>query len=55
LFAVPYAKILMGTTVATFFFVPPFLISSFSGAALGLLLVARLQHTQVGKKLGTLE
>jgi hypothetical protein len=55
LFAVPYAKILMGTTVATFFFVPPFLISSFSGAALGLLLVARLKHTQVGKKLGTLE
>jgi energy coupling factor transporter S component ThiW len=55
LFAVPYAKILMGTTVTTFFFVPPFLISSFSGAALGLLLVARLQHTQVGKKLGTLE
>ncbi|WP_210471728.1 energy coupling factor transporter S component ThiW [Sporosarcina sp. 6E9] len=55
LFAVPYAKILMGTTVTPFFFVPPFLISSFSGAALGLLLAARLQHTHVGKQLGTLE
>ena len=53
-FAIPYAKILMGTTITTFFLVPPFLISSFSGAALGILLAARLQHTQVGKKLGTL-
>ena len=55
LFAVPYAKILMGTTVGTFFLVPPFLVSSFSGAALGLLLAARFQHTQVAKKLGTLQ
>lgn len=54
IFAVPYAKILMGTTVTAVFFMPPFLVSSISGAALGLILAARLRHTQVGKKLETL-
>lgn len=54
LFAVPYAKILMGTTVTALFFMPPFLVSSVSGAALGLVLAARLQHAQVGKKLEAL-
>lgn len=54
IFAVPYAKILMGTTVTAVFFMPPFLVSSISGAALGLILAARLQHTQVGKKLEAL-
>lgn len=52
--AVPYAKILMGTTVTAVFFMPPFLVSSISGAALGLVLAARLQHTYVGKKLEAL-
>lgn len=54
LFAVPYAKILMGTTVTALFFMPPFLVSSVSGAALGLVLATRLQHAQIGKKLETL-
>lgn len=54
LFAVPYAKILMGTTATAFFFMPPFLVSSASGAALGFVLVTRLQATQVGEKLKTL-
>ncbi|MFJ7935240.1 energy coupling factor transporter S component ThiW [Sporosarcina sp. NPDC096371] len=55
LIAVPYAKILMGTTMTAFFFVPPFLVSSVSGAVLGLILVVRLQHTRVGSSLkGTL-
>ena len=54
LFAVPYAKILMGTTVTALFFMPPFLVSSISGAALGLVLATRLQHAQIGKKLETL-
>ena len=54
LFAVPYAKILMGTTVTALFFMPPFLVSSVSGAALGLVLAARLQHARVGKKLEAL-
>ncbi|KMY53413.1 thiamine biosynthesis protein ThiW [Bacillus sp. FJAT-27231] len=42
LFAVPYAKILMGTTAGAFFFLPAFLISSLSGSLIGLLLVRRL-------------
>lgn len=53
IFAVPYAKILMGTTVTAVFFMPPFLVSSISGAALGLILAVRLQQTQVGKNLET--
>lgn len=52
LFAVPYAKILMGTTFTAFFFVPPFLISSVSGAILGLALAIRLQRTEVGRNIG---
>ena len=50
LIAVPYAKILMGTTMTAFFFVPPFLVSSVSGAVLGLMLVVRLQHAPVGSR-----
>ncbi|KIL49433.1 energy coupling factor transporter S component ThiW [Jeotgalibacillus soli] len=41
-FAVPYASILMGTSVGAFFFLPPFFVSSVTGAAIGLLLVTRL-------------
>lgn len=51
LFAVPYAKILMGTTVTAFFFMPPFLVSSISGALLGLVLTVRLQSTSIQRKL----
>lgn len=47
LFAVPYAKILMGTTVSAFFFFPPFLVSSASGMALGVLLATRLKRIGV--------
>ncbi|MGM0844976.1 MAG: energy coupling factor transporter S component ThiW [Bacillota bacterium] len=42
LIAVPYARILMGTEAAAFFFMPPFLASSVSGAVLGVLLISRL-------------
>ena len=52
LIADPYAKILMGTTMTAFFFVPPFLVSSVSGAVLGLVLVVRLQHTKVNGRIG---
>lgn len=48
LFAVPYAKILMGTTVTTFFFLPPFLVSTVSGTILALLLLPRLARTKIG-------
>ncbi|MGM7636059.1 energy coupling factor transporter S component ThiW [Bacillus sp. Hm123] len=50
LFAVPYAKIFMGTTVGAFFFLPPFLVSSLSGAIIGLILVKRLVKLKVWKK-----
>jgi energy coupling factor transporter S component ThiW len=42
LVAVPYAKILMGTEVAALFFMPAFLVSSVSGALLGVVLVLRM-------------
>lgn len=48
LFAVPYAKILMGTSVGAFFFMPPFIVSSLSGAIIGLILVHRLARSKAG-------
>ncbi|XKE94740.1 energy coupling factor transporter S component ThiW [Metaplanococcus flavidus] len=47
LIAVPYAKLLMGTETAALFFMPPFLVSSISGAILGVVLVYRLEKTKV--------
>lgn len=46
LIAVPYAKLLMGTETAALFFMPPFLVSSISGAILGVVLVYRLEKTR---------
>lgn len=54
LFAVPYAKLLMGTTFTAFFFVPPFLISSVSGAVFGLFLAVRLQQTNIGRQFNSI-
>lgn len=42
LIAVPYARILLGTEAAAFFFMPPFLVSSISGSVLGIIVVSRL-------------
>ena len=42
LVAVPYAKVLMGTELGALFFMPPFLVSSISGAVLGVIIVSRL-------------
>lgn len=42
LIAVPYARVLMGTELASLFFMPAFLVSSISGAILGAVLVSRL-------------
>lgn len=47
LIAVPYAKILMGTSVTALFFVPPFVVSSVSGALLGVVLAVRLERSGV--------
>ncbi|MGH2316543.1 energy coupling factor transporter S component ThiW [Planococcus sp. SE5232] len=45
LVAVPYAKLLLGTEFGALFFIPPFFISSLSGAVLGIVLAARLMNT----------
>ena len=42
LVAVPYARILLGTEFGALFFVPPFFISSLTGAILGGVLAMRL-------------
>lgn len=46
LFAVPFAKILMGTSFGALFFIPPFLISSITGATLALFIVSRVKYDQ---------
>lgn len=51
LFAVPYAAVLMGTTVTAFFFMPPFLVSSVSGAIVGVVIAIRLQGMPMGKRI----
>ncbi|MFC5602634.1 energy coupling factor transporter S component ThiW [Sporosarcina koreensis] len=51
LFAVPYAAILMGTTVTAFFFMPPFLVSSLSGAVIGGVVAIRLQAVPMGRRI----
>ena len=45
LIAVPYAYILMGTTVAAMFFMPAFLSSSIIGAILGVAVASSLRNT----------
>lgn len=42
LIAVPYTSILMDTEVAALFFMPAFLVSSISGALLGVALLSRI-------------
>lgn len=49
--AVPYARVLMGTEVGALFFMPPFLVSSISGAILGAVLVHRLVNSRATKLL----
>ncbi|MGG0670855.1 energy coupling factor transporter S component ThiW [Lederbergia citrisecunda] len=51
LFAVPYAAVLMGTTVTAFFFMPPFLVSSVSGAIIGVVVALRLQAIPAGRRI----
>lgn len=43
LFAVPYAKLLMGQSIGAFFFLPGFLVSTLAGAAIALLLLFKLE------------
>ncbi|MFD1065107.1 energy coupling factor transporter S component ThiW [Oceanobacillus locisalsi] len=45
-FAVPIANLLMGSSAGAFAFIPPFIVSSVSGALIGWLLVSRLPSRQ---------
>lgn len=47
LFAVPFAKILMGTAFGALFFIPPFLVSSITGAFIGIFIVLRINHHKI--------
>jgi len=44
LFSVPFAKLLMGSSFGVLFFMPSFLVSSISGAAIGWLIVGRVKQ-----------
>src|SRR5699024_2922947 len=44
LFSVPFAKLLMGTSFGALFFIPPFLVSSITGAGIALFIVSRVKH-----------
>lgn len=54
LIAVPYAHLLMGTSVAALFFMPAFLTSSTIGAILGLVVASNLRKTIFVTNLNTL-
>jgi len=49
LIAVPYAYILMGTSVASMFFMPAFLTSSIIGAIFGVAIASSLRNTALIK------
>lgn len=49
LIAVPYAYILMGTSVAAMFFMPAFLTSSIIGAIFGVAIASSLRNTALIK------
>ncbi|MFJ6210665.1 energy coupling factor transporter S component ThiW [Lysinibacillus sp. NPDC092081] len=54
LIAVPYAHLLMGTSVAALFFMPAFLISSTIGAILGVVVASSLRKTVFVTNLNTM-
>lgn len=53
LFAVPFAKVLMGTTFGAVFFIPPFLISSLTGSLLALFIASRIKLNATNNPLQT--
>ncbi|MFZ3578377.1 energy coupling factor transporter S component ThiW [Virgibacillus sp. DJP39] len=44
LFSVPYANLLMGSSLGAFIFLPSFLVSSISGAIIGYLVMVRVKN-----------
>ncbi|MFC4024823.1 energy coupling factor transporter S component ThiW [Oceanobacillus longus] len=49
LFAVPFARILMGTSVGAFAFLPGFLVSSITGAFIGWFIVSRVKTKNLAR------
>ena len=47
IFAVPFAKILLGTSVGAFAFLPGFLVSSVTGAFIGWFIVSRVKTKNI--------
>lgn len=52
LVSVPIANIFLGMEAAALFFMPAFLVSSVTGAVLGLLIAARLRKTRIFNREG---
>ncbi|SFB06528.1 energy coupling factor transporter S component ThiW [Lentibacillus halodurans] len=49
LFAVPFARILMGSSAGAFFFMPSFLVSSAAGALIGWFVVSKVKRKNLLK------
>lgn len=47
LFAVPFARILLGSSAGAFFFIPSFLVSSISGALIGWFVVSKVNQANL--------
>ncbi|OZU88887.1 energy coupling factor transporter S component ThiW [Virgibacillus indicus] len=47
LFAVPFAKVLMGSSIGAFAFLPSFLVSSITGAFIGWFIVSRVKYEKL--------
>ncbi|SFE17248.1 energy coupling factor transporter S component ThiW [Lentibacillus persicus] len=47
LFAVPFARILLGSSAGAFFFIPSFLVSSISGALIGWFVVSKVNQVNL--------
>ncbi|RYG74213.1 energy coupling factor transporter S component ThiW [Lentibacillus lipolyticus] len=50
LFAVPFSRVLMGSSAGAFFFLPSFLVSSVTGALIGLFVVSKVKQTNLLEK-----
>lgn len=49
LLAVPFAKIVLGSSLGALFFLPSFLVSSITGAFIALFIVSRVKHGNLAK------
>ena len=49
LFSVPFAKIFLGSSFGALFFMPSFLVSSITGAAIAIFIVSRVKFLQLAK------